>query len=256
MGWIDEVIAAVMSYLEIGKRKVECLANKMTTKISVGEVAQLVRHGGGLHFKALCATIKQLETFSIGDLMQVVKQNVPSLWGMLDTWKMLLDLIEHGLEYFQCFWDALGEPEVVEVIPVVKTPITAAQSMEYMNSTVSGNINSVTGLLGEAGIHEPTQTHDPDMYQSKPKFRRMHQLITYSGIYQWLDCWLEKVAKNNPRIDSLDAFAATEPTFTQLKEIAQVLCNTHIHHGMLAAWPTVQHATREHINIEQISTII
>ncbi|KAF8450849.1 hypothetical protein L210DRAFT_3639881 [Boletus edulis BED1] len=539
---IDEIIEGVMRYSEMGKRKVEDLANKITTKTYVDEVAQLARHDGGLHFNVSCTNIKQLEAFSIPELMQVMKQNAPSLWGMLDvvlsahatemsgtsgdddaneqdlywnaldggdirrgrrptdrldkqravatikkvvivsimaqnknqranqlqsmlgvflqsahapqkvietlahmglsislssinsaiqslsressnvikelghtrlasyaydnfdvdmktsdqhvekssdtlkhltsailfplqhgtttedlrcsrvlweqsiyniqarepaaqragktyrdllglherglgadgmssrrrynTWKMLSDLIEYGPEYFRRFRNVLGEPEVVEAIPVVKTPIIAARSMEYMNSTVSGNINSVTGLLAQAGIHDPMQTHDPNMpdisdyvvlfhgdlgtgeriqallqrrametspwrrcqyvqfvpglfhlkmaaadaiwraflqpvaargdetsllrdvailrpmelghYQSKPGFRRMHQLITYSGICRRLNCWLEEVAKNDPRIDSLDAFAAIEPTFSQLKGIAQALSRNYV----------------------------
>ena len=51
---------------------------------------------------------------------------------------MLSDLVEHGPEYFQHFQDLLGEPDIVEAIPVVKTPIVAARLMEYINSTVSG----------------------------------------------------------------------------------------------------------------------
>lgn len=43
-----------------------------------------------------------------------------------NAWRMLSDLIEHGPECFQHFRDLLGEPDIVEVIPVVKTPIVAA----------------------------------------------------------------------------------------------------------------------------------
>lgn len=35
--------------------------------------------------------------------------------------------------------------------------------MEYVNSTVSGNIESVIGLLAQAGIQDLMETHGPDM---------------------------------------------------------------------------------------------
>lgn len=233
-----------------------------------------------------------------------------------NVWKMLSDLIEYGPEYFRRFREMLGEPEVVEAIPVVQTPIVAARSMHCVNSTVSGNIESVTGLLAQAGIGDPTDTHDPEMpdisdyvvlfhgdlgtgervkallqrrameatpwrrcqyvifvpglfhlkmaaadaiwrafihpvaargdetsllrdvailrpteighYQSKPGFRRMHQLITYSGICRRLNCWEEALAKIDPRIQNLDAFAATEPSFARLVEIAEILARDYI----------------------------
>ena len=82
-----------------------------------------------------------------------------------NTWRILSDLIEHGPEYFRRFQNLLGEPDTVEAIPVVKTPIIAIQSMEYINSMVSGNIESVVGLLAQAGIQDPMETHvhGPDM---------------------------------------------------------------------------------------------
>ncbi|KAI6125675.1 hypothetical protein EDD16DRAFT_1474197, partial [Pisolithus croceorrhizus] len=72
-----------------------------------------------------------------------------------NAWKILSDLVEHGPAYFQGFKDMVGEPEFVEAIPVVKTLIIAACTMESINSTVSGNIQSITSLLAQAGIHDP-----------------------------------------------------------------------------------------------------
>ncbi|KAF8546024.1 hypothetical protein OG21DRAFT_1479726 [Imleria badia] len=82
-----------------------------------------------------------------------------------------------------------------------------------------------TYLLRNIAILRPM---DIGHYQSKPGFRQMHQLITYSGICQWLNCWLKEVVKIDPRIQSLEAFAATEPTFAQLKEIADILAQNYI----------------------------
>ncbi|KAI6009197.1 hypothetical protein EDC04DRAFT_2871409 [Pisolithus marmoratus] len=49
----------------------------------------------------------------------------------------------------------VGELEFIKAIPVVKMPIIAACMMEFVNSTVSGNIQSITGLLSQARIHDP-----------------------------------------------------------------------------------------------------
>ncbi|KAI6094283.1 hypothetical protein EDD16DRAFT_1503407, partial [Pisolithus croceorrhizus] len=83
------------------------------------------------------------------------------LW--YNTWKILSDLAEHGPGYFQNFKDLLGELEFVEEIPVVKTLIIAACAMEFVNSTVSGNIQVITGLLAQARIHNLNEKDDVEM---------------------------------------------------------------------------------------------
>ncbi|KAI6038037.1 hypothetical protein EDC04DRAFT_2517357, partial [Pisolithus marmoratus] len=74
------------------------------------------------------------------------------LW--YNAWKILSDLVEHGPGYFPSFKDLLRELEFVEAIPVVKMPIIAACAMEFVNSTVSGDIQVITGLLAQARIHD------------------------------------------------------------------------------------------------------
>ena len=81
-----------------------------------------------------------------------------SLQEQYNAGKILSDLIECGPEYFQCFQDILGEQEVVNVIPVEKTPIIAAWTILCLNSTISGNIESVTRLLAQARITDPMST--------------------------------------------------------------------------------------------------
>jgi hypothetical protein len=63
----------------------------------------------------------------------------------------LSDLCEHGPLYFQQFRSDISEPEAVEEIPLIKTPITAARAMDVNNSTVSGNIRAVEELLAQGG---------------------------------------------------------------------------------------------------------
>ncbi|KAG2128116.1 hypothetical protein BD769DRAFT_1628136 [Suillus cothurnatus] len=80
-----------------------------------------------------------------------------------NSWKMLSDLINFGPLYFRQFKDRLCNPETVEAIPVIKTPILAARAMHVCNSTVSGNIRSVVKLLQQGGIDDPEEIVDSDM---------------------------------------------------------------------------------------------
>ncbi|KIK34579.1 hypothetical protein CY34DRAFT_26822 [Suillus luteus UH-Slu-Lm8-n1] len=227
-----------------------------------------------------------------------------------NSWKMLGDLINYGPLYFHQFKDQLGELEIVESIPVVKTPILAACAMHLSNSTVSRNISSVVELLRQGGIDDPDKIDDPDMldiseyillfhgdlgsgeclqaaqqrrsiedtpwkrlqhvvfilglfhlqmasanaiwctflqplsardddnalmhdiailqpretgiYGSKPRFRQMHELITYDGICRRLDCWRVEANKD------LDAYAASELLFDDLKAMADQLTQNYV----------------------------
>ncbi|KAG2041279.1 hypothetical protein BDR03DRAFT_979686 [Suillus americanus] len=79
----------------------------------------------------------------------------------------LSDLCEHGPLYFQQFRSDISEPEAVEEIPLIKTPITAARAMDVNNSTVSGNIRAVEELLAQGGIYDPDADilDNPDISQ-------------------------------------------------------------------------------------------
>ncbi|KAG1793671.1 uncharacterized protein HD556DRAFT_1432208 [Suillus plorans] len=71
----------------------------------------------------------------------------------------LLDLCEHGPEYFHQFQSKIPELDAVEEIPLVKMSITAACAMDINNSTISGNICAVMELLAQGGVHDPTDTN-------------------------------------------------------------------------------------------------
>ena len=78
----------------------------------------------------------------------------------------LHDLCSYGPEYFHQFQSMLQDPEPVEQIPLIKTPIYAARVMDINNSTVSRNICAVIDLLQQGGIsdHTAAQTdEDVDM---------------------------------------------------------------------------------------------
>ncbi|KAI6025464.1 hypothetical protein EDC04DRAFT_2606253 [Pisolithus marmoratus] len=107
-----------------------------------------------------------------------------------NTWKILLDLVEHGPAYFQQFKDMVGELEFIKAIPVVKTPIIAAHTMELVNSTMSGNIQSITGLLSQARIHDPKDKDDPDMPDISDYVVLFHgDLGTTEHVQAILQCW-------------------------------------------------------------------
>ncbi|KAG2344671.1 hypothetical protein BDR05DRAFT_975433 [Suillus weaverae] len=80
-----------------------------------------------------------------------------------NLWKMLSNLVNFGPLYFHQFKNQLCDPETVETIPVIKTPILAARAMHICNSTVSGNICSVDELLQQGGIQDPIEIDDLDM---------------------------------------------------------------------------------------------
>ncbi|KAI6012050.1 hypothetical protein EDC04DRAFT_2870957 [Pisolithus marmoratus] len=149
-----------------------------------------------------------------------------------NTWKFLSDLVEHGPAYFQSFKGMLGEPEHVEAIPVTKMLIIAACAMEFVNSTVSGNIQSITGLLAQAGIHDPKDKNDVEMPDISDYVMLFHgDLGTAEHVHAILQhwaledspwnryCWWLEVTNFDPRLTTLEALVDTKPTFTQLKDI-------------------------------------
>ncbi|KAG1796230.1 uncharacterized protein HD556DRAFT_1431369 [Suillus plorans] len=69
-------------------------------------------------------------------------------------------------------------------------------------------------LMRDVGILRPKET---GIYGSKPGFRRMHQLITYSGICRRLDCWRVEVKK-----------MSSEPLFDDILAMADVIAKEYV----------------------------
>ena len=67
-----------------------------------------------------------------------------------NAWVFLHDLLENveGFEYLQ---SEVGQPNVIEQIPVVKTDIFPAYAMDVNNSTISGNIQAIERLMQQVG---------------------------------------------------------------------------------------------------------
>lgn len=73
-------------------------------------------------------------------------------------WKFCNDLVHHGPEYFRQFTAELGEPEILEGIPVSKTEQVPARAMDIAESTVQGNADVITNLHSQANIGDPQET--------------------------------------------------------------------------------------------------
>lgn len=76
-------------------------------------------------------------------------------------WKFLHDLVHHGPGYFRQFAGDLGEPEVLEQIPVVKTEQVPVEGMDVNQSSVQGNADALENLFKQGGVGDP-QDVDPD----------------------------------------------------------------------------------------------
>ncbi|TFK77255.1 hypothetical protein BDN72DRAFT_910171 [Pluteus cervinus] len=99
-------------------------------------------------------------------LLSTLEKNSSTLYHLTSALMMPL---QHGVELkdLRCsdelwrksplnsFIPLLKDPEPIEQIPVVQTPITPARAMECNNSTVSGNIAALEQLAEQAGIGGP-----------------------------------------------------------------------------------------------------
>ncbi|KAI5995604.1 hypothetical protein EDD15DRAFT_2164810, partial [Pisolithus albus] len=83
-----------------------------------------------------------------------------------NSWVFLVDLCTNGPEYFHQFRSMIQDPQPIEQIPTVKTPIYAARAMDINNSTISGNIQAVIDLLAQGGIADPTAVSEDYMEDS------------------------------------------------------------------------------------------
>ncbi|KAJ6607144.1 hypothetical protein B0H10DRAFT_2307406 [Mycena sp. CBHHK59/15] len=63
---------------------------------------------------------------------------------------------------------------------------------------------------------------------SDPGFRRMHEVITHEGVALRLDAWRVEVLRRNPAWTSLEAFAASKPSFELLEEISNYLASHYV----------------------------
>ncbi|KIJ62202.1 hypothetical protein HYDPIDRAFT_94808, partial [Hydnomerulius pinastri MD-312] len=82
-----------------------------------------------------------------------------------------------------------------------------------------------TSLIHDISLLRPRET---GIFCSKPGFRRMHQLIGHVGSCRRLDCWRAHVKNKNTALTSLKVFATSEPTFDEVKALADELAQTYV----------------------------
>ena len=82
-----------------------------------------------------------------------------------NIWMFLRDLAEN-IEGFDYLLGGIGDAEVIEQIPVVKTDIYPAYAMDVNNSTVSGNTQAIEQLLKQAGLGGPDNDDCVDITDS------------------------------------------------------------------------------------------
>ncbi|KAF8981381.1 hypothetical protein BDQ17DRAFT_1263022 [Cyathus striatus] len=106
----------------------------------------------------------------VGNWKNVIHTPCPILPGQLSQHQkfnssvFLTDLCTHGPVYFSQFIDKIIPPEGVDMIPHTKTPIVPARSMEFSNSTVSGNISTILDLMEQGGV-APVESSEAEEFQ-------------------------------------------------------------------------------------------
>jgi hypothetical protein len=74
-----------------------------------------------------------------------------------NAWKFLHDLVWFGPEYFHKFRTALGDPEEIECIPVIKTQQVPNRSLDLSPNAPAQNAEAIEALLRQAGIGDPSE---------------------------------------------------------------------------------------------------
>ncbi|THH18250.1 hypothetical protein EW146_g2697 [Bondarzewia mesenterica] len=112
--------------------------------------------------------------------------------GQFNTWRFILDLIEHGPAYFQQFRDRLHDPEIIDQIPLSKLEHTPARSMDINQSKVLGNLQAIANLLAQGGLGDP---NDDDCDSEVVDISEFVTLIYGDlGTWEWVRSLLERRA--------------------------------------------------------------
>ncbi|KAG6808404.1 hypothetical protein H0H92_004255 [Tricholoma furcatifolium] len=81
-----------------------------------------------------------------------------------NAWKYRYDLVHYGPEYFRKFKGQLGEPELIEAIPLKKTTQVPLRALALSPSTASNNAEAMNVFFKQANIGDPND--DPDVAQA------------------------------------------------------------------------------------------
>ncbi|KAG6863713.1 hypothetical protein C0991_003753 [Blastosporella zonata] len=224
------------------------------------------------------------------------------------VWKYLEDLVKDGPAYFRKFCQQLGNPEMVEAIPIKKTTQIPMAAMDVKPSSPGENGDALKKIFQQSGVGDPKDTipgtKDPKdtiilvcgdlltgqhlqslidsrsaedtswrqlknvnfnlglfhlkmacadtiyktfivpkdgrldktslmalvallrpketgKIESNPGFRRMHEVILHVGTALRLDVWRLAALSEDSKLEDLEAFASTKPTWESLVSMAQ-----------------------------------
>ncbi|KAF8986464.1 hypothetical protein BDQ17DRAFT_1259653, partial [Cyathus striatus] len=93
----------------------------------------------------------------------------------------LTDLCTHSPKYFSQFLDKIIAPEGVDMIPHTKTPIIPARSMEFSNSTVSGNISTILDLMEQGGV-APIEPSEAEEFEYEIENDNLHIVLFHGDL--------------------------------------------------------------------------
>jgi hypothetical protein len=86
----------------------------------------------------------------------------------------------------------------------------------------------VNSLMHFVALHRPKETHK---IGSNPGFRRMHEVISHDGIALRLDAWRTEAHRHNPKWNTLEAFAKSNPDRKMVEEMADTLAAKYVAGG-------------------------
>jgi hypothetical protein len=235
-----------------------------------------------------------------------------------NAWKFLSDLVHHGPEYFRRFRRTLGDPEIVDAIPLTKTQQIPLRCLDVSPSTPAQNAEALDAFFMQTAVGEPddsdnprrrlvavgntaipiagdllTLQHDRSLQESrgeedtpwrryqglffimglfhlkmacadaiwrifihpkssrkdpnslmahvgeirpketgrietKPGFRRMHEVIQHVGITSRLDLWRLEVEQKSAQNSNLEKFAESKPSWDDLCVMANAMAQKYV----------------------------
>ena len=75
-----------------------------------------------------------------------------------NAWKYLSDLVEFGPPYFHKFRRNLGDPEIIDAIPIAKTSQTPLRTLDISPSSPGTNASALEMFFQQSGIGDPNRT--------------------------------------------------------------------------------------------------
>ncbi|KAF8151000.1 hypothetical protein B0H34DRAFT_665672 [Crassisporium funariophilum] len=105
----------------------------------------------------------------------------------------------------------------------VKMACADAMWRIFISKKESRNESDEHSLMKHVSILRPKETRK---IETKPGFRRMHEVIQHVGTVSRLDCWRLEAKKRG--YTSLEAFAESRPSWDELKQCAETMTQTYV----------------------------